>query len=137
MFVASRRRPITEALQIGEDWQAYVVGASEQLLREFTLDFSELTPALLVCRLVALTQQSGGASGVYRVRIGGTPGAADGTEVATLNVTNAAYPSTPDSVIGGSFANPVAKRLVKVTGNASIGGATARIRGVHLVFESA
>ena len=124
------------SLEIAAGTQHLMVGMTEELLSEFTADFAALTPITLYPKLVALTKQTGGATGTYRLRIGGTQGAVDGTILATLTTTQGAYPSTPDTVTGSSFSNPTAPRLIKVTGAASSAGQTARIRGINILFVS-
>jgi hypothetical protein len=108
------------------------LGASEMLCMEASVDFSVLTAVTLTPRLTALTMQTAG-SGDYRVRVGGTSGVADGTVVAMLSTTNAAFPSIPDQVIGSAFANPAAPRLVKITITA-IAGQRARLRAYEILF---
>lgn len=124
------------SMDVGDEVQRSMVGVSEELLAEFTVDFASLTPSLLYPKLSALTKQTGGATGTYRMRVGGTQGVADGTVVATITTTQAAYPVTPDVVTGASYGNPAAPRLVKITGAASSVGQTARIKGINILFVS-
>jgi hypothetical protein len=121
------------SLTLGTETQKYVDGANETLLWEETADFDQLIISDVICTLTALTMQTNGASGVYRVRQGGSPGVADGTQLVQLTTTNVAYVS-PDSASSSSFTNPAGKQLIKLTANASSLSARARVRAFRIVF---
>jgi hypothetical protein len=124
------------SIQVNNEWQKYTVGMTEEVVAEHTIDFDALSSIGLGCRLTALTEQTGGASGDYRVRVGGTFNTADGTIFALLTTTNPAYALPPDGVVGPILPKPVGKQLVKVTARASIAGKLARIRGYELIFSA-
>ncbi len=65
----------------------------------------------------------------FRVRVGGTIGAVDGTIRATVSVDAG---ETQDSNLGASFANPGGQQLVKITIENSEAGGTGTIRGSHI-----
>lgn len=125
------------SLDVDDEVQHSVLGATEEVAAEFTADFGLMQAATIRARLTALTQQTGGATGTYRVRVGGTQGAADGVIVTTLTTTQATFPSTPDGATGTPFANPATRSLVKVTAVASLVGERARFKAAQVVFEPA
>lgn len=131
-MLVARKRYVD--VQLDVDAQRYVNGANEELLMQQPIDFSLVPVPRLVCTLTALTFQTGGASGTYRVRIGGTPGVADGVEVCALTTTNSNYPSIPDTSTGTVFNTPPGPRMVKVTANASTLLDRARIQGPRIDF---
>lgn len=126
----------TSVLLVESEWQKSVMGASEMLVMEASVDFGFFTTPNLIPRLAALTYQTAG-SGEYRVRVGGTSGVADGLVVLTLTTANASFPNVPDQLTGGAFPNPLAPRLVKLTANATTTPAIARIRGYEILFVPA
>jgi len=137
--VAFLPAPVTTAatfVEFSNEGQKYVVGANEQVIEEDTVDFDLLTSPTVVASLAGLTEQTGGASGTYRVRIGGTLGLADGTIVCTLTTMNASYVLPPDEAAGAAFARPVGPQLVKLTANSSTLVDRARIRGFQVIFFS-
>lgn len=103
----------------------------EEIINFDTLD---VTDPNIFCVLSALTRQTLFASGVYRIRIGGTLGAADGTVVAVLTTVNPAYVLPPDFVQGAAFLRPTGPQLVKLTANATVLGARAYVRGYQISF---
>ena len=87
-------------------------GASEELLREFTLPDQSALDATLTIDWTSVAKVTGG-TGKIRVRVGGTQGAVDGTIVATIDVTETSYTLKSGS---GSFTNPNADTFIKITG---------------------
>lgn len=116
------------------DGQRYVTGLTEEVIVEEGVNFDLLTSTYMVCRITALTRQTGGAIGTYRVRVGGTIGVADGVEVALLNTTNASYITPPDTASGIPTVRPTGPQLVKITARASAVGERARVRGYQIAF---
>jgi hypothetical protein len=125
--------------QIESEGQKYVIGMTEEVVAEGSINFDLLSSVItdLLCHLTALTKQSGGATGTYRVRIGGTIGAADGTIVNVLDTTNAAYTLPPDTAVDVAFTRPTGTQLVKLTARSSAAGTRASIRGYEIMFVSA
>lgn len=122
------------AISVGDDVQRYALGNNEVVLAEDTVDFDFLAGTQAQCTLAALTAQTGGAAGTYRIRVGGTSGNADGAIVATLVTTQAAYPPGPDATTGSAFAMPAGPQLVALTGVASLPGERARVRAFRADF---
>lgn len=121
-------------LLLDGDGQKYVTGLGEEVVVEEGINFDLLTSANMICRVTALTQQTGGSTGTYRVRVGGTIGAADGVEYVSFNTTNAAYTAPPDTAVGVSGVKPTGPQLVKITARASLVGERARVRGYQIAF---
>src|SRR5512145_2124423 len=65
--------------------------ASEMLFKEVLEDFSVLPSGSLAIAFSAFARALGSATGTFRLRVGGTDGAADGAVVATLSVTSTSY----------------------------------------------
>lgn len=124
-------------LAIDSEGEKYVVGMNEEVVTEDTVYFNLLSGTAVTVYLAGLTMQTGGASGIYRVRVGGTIGNADGAVVCTLSTLNPTYALPPDVSMGASFSKPSGPQLVKLTVNASILGELARIRGFQVGFLSA
>jgi hypothetical protein len=121
-------------LQLEGEGQKYVTGLTEEVVVEEGFNFDLLSSANLVCRVTALTQQTGGAVGTYRVRVGGTIGAADGVEFVAFSTANAAYTTPPDTAVGSVLAKPTGPQLVKITARANTIGERARVRGYQIAF---
>lgn len=115
--------------------QKLTVGTNETLLAEESVDFDLLSSTDITCQLTALTKQSVG-DGTYRIRVGGTLGAADGIEAVALTTTQVNYPIAPDRVIGSSFTRPTGTQLVKITGVGTNIGAEVRLRAFQIVFTA-
>ncbi len=81
----------------------------------FDFDLLDASIGLLECQLTGLSKQLDSATATYRVRLDGTPGGIDGTVLAALTTTNAAYVIPPDTVTGPAFARPAGTHLLKVT----------------------
>lgn len=132
-MVTARHR-VSSIRIIGSEGQKSSVGASEMLCAEHSVDFSNLMTPLITPHLIALTMQTAG-SGSYRVRIGGTPGVADGFIAALLSTTHAAYQAVPDRLAGPPFANPAGPSLVKLTITATA-AQRAKIRAYEILFTT-
>lgn len=128
--------PVTTSgfLQFEAETQKIATGINETVVWEDSADFGLLTTPNAIAQLAALTWQTGGATGTYRVRVGGTLGAADGTIVVELQTTHAGYVLPPDGAIGVAFPLPSGRQLIKLTSVASLLNQKARIRGFEIVF---
>jgi hypothetical protein len=113
-----------------------VYGQNEELVAQTTFNFSLLETPSVFGILTALTEQTGGATGTYRVRIGGSNNAADGVEVITLNTTNPNIVLPPDMATSAAFARPSGPQLLKLTARSSNPGSTARIRHFNIAFKT-
>lgn len=131
-MVTARRRKSAGFIEIESDDQKSVLGANEELLHEESVPFDLLSGAQIVCHLTALTKQTLGADGIYRVRIGGTVGAADGVVATTMTTTHAVYTPPGDHIVSSPFSRPIGTQLVKLTANASAMSAFARIKGFQI-----
>lgn len=134
MAVTARRQKSAGCIELESDDQRSVLGASEELIHEESVFFDLLIGTQIICHLTALTKQTLGANGVYRVRVGGTSGAADGVITTTMTTTHAAYVPPGDHSVSSPFARPTGIQLVKLTANASSMGALARIKGFQIAF---
>lgn len=125
-------------IQLEPPEEQYSDGMSETWLWERAVDFDQLDPGIVTvaASLVGLTQQTGGASGDYRIRLDGTIGDADGTEICHLTTTSAIYATPPDRQVGSAFARPSGRHLVKLTARASLAGARASIHAARIVIAA-
>jgi hypothetical protein len=106
--------------------------ASEVLVFESLEDFDVLTlSATLDVSFLGITKSSGAATGTFKVRVGGTSGAVDGTVVATVTRTNTSYGNTQNVA---TYVNPGGLRYVKLTVNTSAALSAAYIKGASVVF---
>jgi hypothetical protein len=87
-----------------------VSSGDEEWLGERLVDFDDL-PASLTVKFAAEVLSLDG-TGTFRVRIGGTAGAVDGTVVATITTTSVTFEAKQSS---GSIASLTGEQLVKVT----------------------
>jgi hypothetical protein len=114
-------------------------GTTETWFAEVALNFDLLDAALanLACVLTGLNLQSAG-TGTYRVRLDGTPGAADGALLVALGpVAHAAYVLPPDTATGAPFVRPAGPHLVKVTGARSAAGGLAALKSFQVAIVEA
>lgn len=118
-------------LTVAFDPKRGVTGNAEELLYEYAVPLRALPARRLVAELCAIAQSGGDeASVLFRVRIGGTLHAPDGTEIAALST---AGPSAVRVGSGAPFGRPdEPATLVKLTGV----NAGARMAGFFLSFRS-
>jgi hypothetical protein len=106
-------------------------GAAEQWRAERTCDFTAATSPNLGIVFAGLAAVTGGGPGIFRVRAGGTPHAADGTEIARITVFASGFALV---TYRSTAPNPGAVALLKLTGQA-IAGQTASIKGVSITVR--
>ncbi len=106
--------------------------ASERLLKQVHADFSGLASATTSCALSAYIRALGGATGTFRLRVGGSDGVADGTLVATLTVTSTSFQMVTAS---GTVTKPAGTALVKLTGQTSVVGLDAQVKSTVATFS--
>lgn len=106
---------------------------SEAVLDPRTVNFVVLPAGTLTISVTGRGLAEGGATGTFRVRLGGTDGA-DGTVLATLTVTSSSWGTFTAS---GTLANPQSAQLVKLTGLSSTSGANVSLEGVSIAFSPA
>lgn len=117
----------TEAF-LSEEAEGSVVGTTEQVIDEYNVDFSTMA-AMVSANFSGLIRVAAG-TGTYHLQIGGTIGAADGTNRAELSTTSTGYVQDTDT--GASFANPGGQQLVKITAVNDTSLQTSFIRGYHV-----
>jgi len=105
--------------------------AAETLLKQVLADFSGITGTTAAVAFSSYVRAMGGATGTFRLRVGGTDGVADGTLVATLTVTSTSYQMVTGT---GSVAKPVGLALVKLTAQTSVTGLDAQIKSAVAIF---
>jgi hypothetical protein len=104
-----------------------VDGTGEVLLHEWSDDLAAIGGVTLNALLAGIVNATGGATGIFRVRVGGAIGATDGTVAAAITTTDV---SPTQRTATGTVANPGAQGLVKLTGQISSAGQRASIRGI-------
>lgn len=104
-----------------------MTGTSEAWVTEYLFDF-DVFGSTITFSLFTFTRQDISVGGSYFIRIGGTPGVADGTTVLTLSSSQSSYPSIADFASGSSVSNPGGKKLVKITAHGSSFNARARFK---------
>lgn len=109
--------------------------ATEELITQFTFDFSTLPAGNISAIFAASVRVAGGATGTFRLYLGGTDGAINGTLLATISTTAAAFEAR--TVTNASFANPTGVQLLKITGQTSSAGQDARIKGSTVTLRQA
>jgi hypothetical protein len=107
--------------------------ASESLLKEVLVDFASISAGALSVSFSAFARALGGATGTFRLRLGGTDGVADGTLVGTLTASSTSYQMLTAS---GSVANPLTRALVKLCGLTSVGGLDAQLKSAVARFAA-
>jgi hypothetical protein len=105
--------------------------ASESLLKEVLADFDLLPAGLLTVAFSAYARAIGGAVGTFRLRLGGTDGAVDGTLLGTLSATSTSYQMLTAS---GAVQNPTGQVLVKLTGQSNTTGLDAQVKSTVASF---
>ena len=121
--------------------QYEIISEGEQWLAELAVNWDKLDPSILQlnCDLSALTKQGGGeaAGATYRVRLDGTPGLPDGTELVALTTSHFFYVLPPDGVTGPNFARPAGRGLLKLTGEVIPDSVFCLIKSFTVLVEGA
>lgn len=104
---------------------------NENVVFEDNVRFGDLAAGTLTVAISASLRSSSGTA-TYKVRVGGTSGAADGTVALTI-----ARVPTGFAIVGSSapFTNPTGTLPVKVTAQSSANGQDAEIKGVVVTFR--
>lgn len=105
--------------------------AAETLLKQVLADFAGISGATSSVAFSSYVRALGGATGTFRLRVGGTDGVADGTLVATLTVTSTSYQMVTTT---GSVARPAGLAIVKLTSETSVTGLDAQIKSAVALF---
>lgn len=115
---------------LGDD--VYVgAGATEQWRAERTCDFTAAASPNLGIVFAGYAAVTGGGPGIFRVRAGGTPHAADGTEIARITVFASSFALV---TYRSTAPNPGAVALLKITIQA-VAGQTASIKSVSITVR--
>jgi hypothetical protein len=120
----------TAELSIGSERGFAVTAAEvEEVLAEYVVPLAALSPATVTLDFAGVTRGTDGSR--FRVRMGGTFGAPDGTELAAFMGSEV---ESSESAQGAPFARPAAgSSLIKITGQ----GSGAVLRGFDLLFHGA
>lgn len=106
---------------------------NEDLLKEVLCNFSASSASTLVVRFSIDGMVDGAATGTWRIRMGGTEGAADGTTLATINnVTSTAWATYQ---VSASVSNPGGVQRVKLTGRTSQLGIATQVQSTLVQFS--
>lgn len=103
---------------------------NENVVFEDTVRFGDLPGALTAAISASLRSSLGTAT--YKVRVGGTSGAADGTVALTIARVPTGFAAVTSSA---PFTNPTGTLPVKVTAQSSANGQDAEIKGVVVTFR--
>lgn len=103
---------------------------AEVLAYQELVDFDPLPATVTVAFTAEVLSASGTAT--FRLRVGGTDGAADGTVVAT---TTTASPTYVQGTASATISNPTGKQLVKITLQAAAVGQDARLKSMVLTIR--
>jgi hypothetical protein len=106
---------------------------NEDLLKQGVVSFSALSGATVALEFVALVRALDGASGTFRVRLGGTDGVVDGTVVATISTSSGTYTRVSASVV---IARPSGVYTVKLTGQSNTAWRDAMVKSAEAVFSN-
>lgn len=106
--------------------------ATESLLKEVLVDFAGLPAGTLAVSFSAYVRALGGSAGTFRLRIGGTDGATDGTLLGTISATSTSFQMVTAS---GTVANPLGRTRVKLTGQSNTVGLDAQVKSTVAIFS--
>lgn len=115
-------------LQWVDDGQVSSVGTSEDIIREWDINFDDVDTGNIQFRLSGLAKVTAG-TGTWRVYVGATAAGATagGTVRATFTSTSTSFERKTN--IGSAFANPTGQVIVQLTSVNSAGGNTNTGRG--------
>jgi hypothetical protein len=119
-------------IQLEGEGEEEVTGPTEDVVFQRFVDFGGVITSNVSPVFSAFVSVDSGDTATFNVRLGGTPGAPDGTVIATLT-TQAASPQ-PAIVAGQAVPRPGGPALVKVTGATVNPNATARIADLRVTL---
>jgi hypothetical protein len=124
-------------LEVGTERKFSVTGTVEKIVAEWILDFDDLAPliAFLKSRFALVVQTSGAETAIWRVRLGGTAGAVDGTIISTIMLASPAESIATQLVTG--LPRPSGAIPVKLTIASTDLVATGFARAVEILFAEA
>lgn len=106
-------------------------GTEEVLFQWDAADFGALPAGSLTAELAG-SVYSGSGTATFRLRLGGSDGAADGTVLATITHALASFLGKNAT---GTFTNPTGLQFVKVTAQSSSAAVDAMIKGPVVTFR--
>jgi hypothetical protein len=106
-----------------------VTSTVEEVIAQDSFDMG-LLPASITMQMTAMLASASGTS-TYRLRIGGTDGAADGTVVATMT---RGLPAYAIALATATVVNPTGLLLVKVTAQNAVLNQAARIKDLAITM---
>jgi hypothetical protein len=105
--------------------------ATETVLKAALCAFGNLPSGMVTMAFTARGFTLGGATGTWKLRLGGTDGGVDGTVLATITVTSSSYATVSTSA---SFSNPNGNQVLKLTGMSSVLGLDTQLESVICTF---
>lgn len=103
-----------------------VTGVTEELISEHFVDFNGITTERMKVAFSAIVKTTNEFA-TLRVRIGGSPGVPDGTEVCVMGVSSKEWKA--DDITTNNVANPKFHALVKITAQAATNADTVEVYG--------
>ena len=116
----------TPSITLDQDAQIADTSGAEVLIYQAAVNLDSLPAGTLTAEITAQIMAAAGTA-TFRVRLGGTDRAVDGTILATLTTTSATFAR---ATAHGTFTNPTGIAYVKVTEQTSSPGSAAGIRGM-------
>ena len=104
---------------------------SEAVLKASLCNFGALPSGTVTMTFTARGQTFGGATGTWRLRLGGSDSAVDGTILASLSVTSSSLGTVS---VSASFSNPNGNQVGKLTGASSVEGLDTELESVVCSF---
>lgn len=104
---------------------------SESVLKTSLCNFGALPTGTITMTFTARGQTLGGATGTWRVRLGGTDGVVDGTILTSLSVTSSSFGTVSATA---TLTNPGGSQIVKLSGMSSVLGLDTELESVTCTF---
>lgn len=105
---------------------------NEDLLKQGVVDFSALTGTQVAVEFYALIRALDGATGTFRLRLGGTDGVVDGTVIATITTSSGTYTTVKASVL---VTRPSGVYTCKLTGQSNVALKDVMVKSCKAVFS--
>lgn len=105
---------------------------NEDLLKQGVVDFGALTGSQVAVEFYALIRALDGATGTFRLRLGGTDGVVDGTVVATITTSSGSWTTIKASVL---VTRPTGTYTAKLTGQSSAALKDVMVKSCKAVFS--
>lgn len=130
-FTIAQSSGSTNKITGTHDGAAYSIGVTEEIIREFYVNFDDAPGATIKAMLAAIVKSDGTAVATYNLRTGATaPGSTAGSTVrATITTTSATEVGGEN--LGSSFANPTGNKFVQITAQSDTALIKSYIRGIN------